>query len=60
MDDNSKISLSLTFPQGLGGLPGTSSITGPSVSYNSGYKVTAEEEEEPEVIKQWREPESKK
>ncbi|KAI2619102.1 clathrin light chain [Hypomontagnella submonticulosa] len=30
-------------------------ITGPSVSYNSGYNAYAEEEEEPEVIKQWRE-----
>ncbi|KAL7625578.1 Clathrin light chain [Parahypoxylon ruwenzoriense] len=30
-------------------------ITGPSVSYNSGYSAYAEEEEEPEVIKQWRE-----
>ncbi|KAI1771811.1 clathrin light chain [Hypoxylon cercidicola] len=30
-------------------------ITGPSVSYNSGYGAYAEEEEEPEVIKQWRE-----
>jgi ATPase subunit of ABC transporter with duplicated ATPase domains len=36
--------------------PGTSSITGgPSVSYNSGYQAFAEEEEEPEVVKQWRE-----
>lgn len=31
------------------------SITGPSVSYNSGYAAYAEEEQEPEVIKQWRE-----
>ncbi|KAI1079277.1 clathrin light chain [Whalleya microplaca] len=30
-------------------------ITGPSVSYNSGYNAYAEEETEPEVIKQWRE-----
>ncbi|KAI1759939.1 clathrin light chain [Hypoxylon sp. FL1150] len=30
-------------------------ITGPSVSYNSGYNAYAQEEEEPEVIKQWRE-----
>ncbi|KAI0003623.1 clathrin light chain [Xylariaceae sp. FL0662B] len=30
-------------------------ITGPSVSYNSGYGAYVEEEEEPEVIKQWRE-----
>ncbi|KAI0433381.1 clathrin light chain [Xylaria sp. FL1042] len=31
------------------------SITGPSVNYNSGYSAYAEEEQEPEVIKQWRE-----
>ncbi|KAI1326891.1 clathrin light chain [Xylariaceae sp. FL0255] len=33
------------------------SITGPSVSYNSGYAAYAEdgEEQEPEIIKQWRE-----
>ncbi|KAK3327937.1 clathrin light chain [Cercophora scortea] len=30
-------------------------ITGPSVSYNSGYKAYTEEEQEPEVIKNWRE-----
>ncbi|KAH9909828.1 clathrin light chain [Xylariomycetidae sp. FL2044] len=30
-------------------------ITGPSVSYNSGYAAYAEDEEEPEVIKEWRE-----
>lgn len=30
-------------------------ITGPSVSYNSGYQAYTEEEEEPEVIKDWRE-----
>ncbi|KAI1822840.1 clathrin light chain [Xylaria intraflava] len=30
------------------------SITGPSVSYNSGYGAYVDEEEEPEVIKQWR------
>ena len=30
-------------------------ITGPSVSYNSGYNAHVEDEEEPEVIKQWRE-----
>jgi len=30
-------------------------ITGPSVSYNSGYGQFAQEEEEPEVIKNWRE-----
>ncbi|GAP90795.1 putative clathrin light chain [Rosellinia necatrix] len=31
------------------------SITAPSVSYNTGYGAYAEEEQEPEVIKQWRE-----
>ncbi|KAL7907966.1 clathrin light chain [Trichoderma velutinum] len=30
-------------------------MTGPSVSYNSGYQSYAVDEEEPEVIKQWRE-----
>lgn len=30
-------------------------ITGPSVSYNSGYAAFSQEEEEPEVIKNWRE-----
>ncbi|TPX15113.1 uncharacterized protein E0L32_004671 [Thyridium curvatum] len=30
-------------------------ITGPSVSYNSGFGAYTEEEEEPEVIKLWRE-----
>jgi len=35
-------------------VPG-SGITGPSVSYNSGYAAFAEEEEEAEVIKLWRE-----
>ncbi len=34
-------------------MPG-STITGPSVSYNSGYAAYTEEEEEPEVIKDWR------
>jgi len=31
------------------------SITGPSVQYNSGYGAYAEEEQEPEVIREWRE-----
>ncbi|KXJ92778.1 clathrin light chain [Microdochium bolleyi] len=31
------------------------SITGPSVQYNSGYGAYVEEEQEPEVIKEWRE-----
>lgn len=39
----------------MAGAPGASAITGPSVSYNSGYQATATDEEEPEVIKQWRE-----
>ncbi|KAK0635678.1 clathrin light chain [Bombardia bombarda] len=30
-------------------------ITGPTVSYNSGYAAFTEEEEEPEVIRNWRE-----
>ncbi|KAI5919119.1 clathrin light chain [Camillea tinctor] len=30
-------------------------ITGPSVTYNSGFGAYAEEEQEPEVIKEWRE-----
>ncbi|KAI1497161.1 clathrin light chain [Biscogniauxia marginata] len=31
------------------------SITGPSVTYNSGFGAYVEEEQEPEVIKEWRE-----
>ncbi|KAL1878074.1 hypothetical protein VTK73DRAFT_8125 [Phialemonium thermophilum] len=31
------------------------SITGPSVTYNSGFAATVQDEEEPEVIKNWRE-----
>lgn len=42
---------SLTLDQAVA--PG-GAITGPSVSYNSGYGAHAEEEEEPEVIKNWR------
>ncbi|KAK4114933.1 hypothetical protein N656DRAFT_728031 [Canariomyces notabilis] len=34
---------------------GTITGTGPSISYNSGYAPYTEEEEEPEVIKNWRE-----
>ncbi|EPE09468.1 clathrin light chain [Ophiostoma piceae UAMH 11346] len=30
-------------------------ITGPSVDFKSGYKATVEDEEEPEVLKAWRE-----
>ncbi|CAK7563720.1 MAG: Clathrin light chain [Sporothrix epigloea] len=33
----------------------TSTITGPSVDFKSGYHATVEDEEEPEVIKVWRE-----
>ncbi|GAO19715.1 uncharacterized protein UV8b_06439 [Ustilaginoidea virens] len=45
---------------GTAGLQGSSSVTGPSVSYNSGFQAQAQaqalgDEEEPEVIKQWRE-----
>lgn len=36
-------------------MPGGNTVTGPSVSYNSGYQAYAADEEEPEVIKQWRE-----
>ncbi|KAH6840957.1 clathrin light chain [Chaetomium sp. MPI-CAGE-AT-0009] len=35
--------------------PGGTITGGPSVSYNSGYQPYTEEEEEPEVIKEWRE-----
>ncbi|KAG8158767.1 hypothetical protein KVR01_011210 [Diaporthe batatas] len=34
---------------------GNITSTGPSVSYNSGFAAYAEEEEEPEVVKEWRE-----
>ncbi|KAH7141187.1 clathrin light chain [Dactylonectria estremocensis] len=45
----------LTGPDaGTGLAPGGNTITGPSVNYNSGFQATAEEEEEPEVIKAWR------
>lgn len=38
------------------GVPGGNTITGgPSVSYNSGYQAFAADEEEPDVIKEWRE-----
>ncbi|KIE00446.1 clathrin light chain, partial [Metarhizium majus ARSEF 297] len=40
---------------GTAGPPGSTSITGPSISYNSGYQSHVGDEEEPEVIKQWRE-----
>jgi len=41
---------------GPGGMiSGNTAVTGPSVSYNSGYQAYAQDEEEPEVIKQWRE-----
>jgi hypothetical protein len=49
------IDLPLTNPQGTGVTAGASSITGPSVSYNSGFQTYAEDEQEPEVVKQWRE-----
>jgi len=35
--------------------PGGTITGGPSVSYNSGYQPYTEEEQEPEVIKEWRE-----
>ncbi|KAH7309444.1 clathrin light chain [Stachybotrys elegans] len=59
--DNAQSTFESQFPDlttptaGTGIAPGGTSITGPSVSYNSGYQTYAEEEEEPEVIKQWRE-----
>ncbi|TQS33874.1 hypothetical protein Golomagni_05768 [Golovinomyces magnicellulatus] len=44
-----------TQPAGIpGGAPGTGPITAPSVSYNSGYQSYAADEEEPDVIKEWR------
>jgi len=42
-------------PAGTGITPGGNTVTGPSVSYNSGYQAFAADEEEPEVIKNWRE-----
>lgn len=45
----------LTGPDaGTGIAPGGNTVTGPSVSYNSGFQASAEDEEEPEVIKEWR------
>jgi hypothetical protein len=42
--------------QGTGITPGNNgAVTGPSVSYNSGYQAHVGDEEEPEVIKEWRE-----
>jgi hypothetical protein len=41
--------------QGTGVSAGTAITGGPSVSYNSGYQASFEEEQEPEVIKEWRE-----
>lgn len=42
--------------QGTGVSAGTAITGGPSVSYNSGYQAASfEEEQEPEVIKEWRE-----
>ncbi|KHO00918.1 clathrin light chain [Metarhizium album ARSEF 1941] len=40
---------------GTAGPHGNTSVTGPSISYNSGYQTQVGDEEEPEVIKQWRE-----
>lgn len=33
---------------------GAATITGPSVNYNSGYQTQVQDEEEPQVIKDWR------
>lgn len=41
--------------QGTGVSGGTAITGGPSVSYNSGYQAHAEEEQEPDVIREWRE-----
>ncbi|KAL2162775.1 hypothetical protein VTH06DRAFT_6611 [Thermothelomyces fergusii] len=35
--------------------PGGTVTGGPSITYNSGFKTSADEEEEPEVIREWRE-----
>ncbi|KAL6863206.1 Clathrin light chain [Amphichorda felina] len=40
---------------GTGITPGGNTITGPSVSYNSGFQAYSQDEDEPEVIKEWRE-----
>ncbi|PNY28021.1 Clathrin light chain [Tolypocladium capitatum] len=59
--DNAQSTFESQFPDlaspsaGTGAHPGGSSITGPSVSYNSGYQTRVDDEEEPEVIKEWRE-----
>lgn len=39
----------------MGGAPGAGPITGSSVNYNSGYQAQVTDEEEPSVIKEWRE-----
>ncbi|CEJ94595.1 Putative Clathrin light chain [[Torrubiella] hemipterigena] len=36
------------------GMGGAATITGPSVNYNSGYQTQVQDEEEPQVIKDWR------
>ncbi|KAK3997665.1 clathrin light chain [Cladorrhinum sp. PSN332] len=43
----------ITSPQE--GLAPGGTVTGPSVTYNSGYAAYTEEEEEPQVIREWRE-----
>ncbi|EQL02622.1 hypothetical protein G6O67_002318 [Ophiocordyceps sinensis] len=60
-DDAAQSTFESQFPHlgspsaGAGDLPGASLITGPSVNYNSGYQTFMEDEEEPQVIKEWRE-----
>lgn len=54
-DFQAPINGELTIFKGTGGPPGGSSITGPSVCYNSGFQAQVDDEEEPEVIKRWRE-----
>ncbi|CAM1510258.1 Fc.00g005930.m01.CDS01 [Cosmosporella sp. VM-42] len=59
--DNAESTFESQFPDlasptvGTGLAPGGTAITAPSVSYNSGYQAFAEDEEEPDVIKEWRE-----
>ncbi|KAI0598138.1 clathrin light chain [Biscogniauxia sp. FL1348] len=43
------------FPDINAAAPSGGGLTGPSVTYNSGFGAYAEEEQEPEVIKEWRE-----
>lgn len=58
--ENAQATFDSQFPDlgpaaGTGITPGNTSVTGPSIAFNSGYQARAEDEEEPEVIKEWRE-----